>query len=100
MNDRNSIKRAAVAQRIHENMSVFTEEVVSSPNPNTLLSPREMEVLRLLAKGKSRAATGAVLGISTDTVKLHAKMIRQKLGGGHTTIAAVSRAYELGILPG
>jgi NarL family two-component system response regulator LiaR len=44
------------------------------------LTPREMEVLKLLVAGKSNAEIGALLVISLPTVKAHVSQILDKLG--------------------
>jgi DNA-binding NarL/FixJ family response regulator len=63
-----------------------------------LLSPRETEVLSLIARGQSNAELGARLFISEATVKTHIVRIFDKLGVSDRT-AAVTRALELGMLP-
>ena len=47
---------------------------------NTALSRRELEVLELLAEGKTNKAIGQVLTISEETVKTHLKRLYEKLG--------------------
>jgi two-component system NarL family response regulator len=44
------------------------------------LTPRERQVLALVAEGRSNASIAAVLGIACGTVKLHIKSILAKLG--------------------
>jgi predicted ATPase/DNA-binding NarL/FixJ family response regulator/transcriptional regulator with XRE-family HTH domain len=61
------------------------------------LSPREVEVLGLVARGASNAAIAAHLIISPHTVKRHVANICQKLGVATRTQAAV-RARELGLV--
>ena len=46
----------------------------------TALSRREIEVLELLAEGKSNKAIGQLLTISEETVKTHLKRLYEKLG--------------------
>ncbi len=46
----------------------------------TSLSLREIEVVELLAQGKSNKAIGQLLGISEETVKTHLKRLYEKLG--------------------
>ena len=66
--------------------------------PPVLLSPREVEVLRLAAEGRTNAAIGRVLHISATTVKTHLMRAYDKLGVGDRT-AAVSQAIRRGLLP-
>ncbi|QBG46719.1 response regulator transcription factor [Verrucomicrobia bacterium S94] len=61
------------------------------------LSPREVEVLKLLAAGHSNKEMAAALGISDETVKAHLANLRSKLGASDRTHAVVM-AYEKGIL--
>jgi LuxR family maltose regulon positive regulatory protein len=61
------------------------------------LSPKELEVLRLLATRLSRREIGARLYVSLNTVKTHQRAIYRKLRVEHRS-AAVSRARELGLL--
>jgi DNA-binding CsgD family transcriptional regulator len=52
------------------------------------LTSREREVLRWLARGKSNAEIGAILGISSATVGKHLEHIYPKLGVENRTAAA------------
>ena len=70
------------------------EEFQSAPST---LTARELDVLKLVAKGSQRDAIAATLGIGGESVKTHLKGIMTKLGCPNAT-SAVSRAYELGIL--
>jgi DNA-binding NarL/FixJ family response regulator len=53
------------------------------------LSPREMEILRLIARGLSNKEIAYKLGISPQTVKNHVTSILRKLGVSDRTQAAV-----------
>jgi LuxR family maltose regulon positive regulatory protein len=61
------------------------------------LTPKEFEVLRLLATRLTRREIGARLYVSLNTVKTHQRALYRKLGVEHRS-AAVSRARELGLL--
>ncbi|OBG63062.1 LuxR C-terminal-related transcriptional regulator [Mycobacterium sp. E735] len=61
------------------------------------LTPKELEVLRLLATRLSRREIGARLYVSLNTVKTHQRALYRKLRVEHRS-AAVSRARELGLL--
>ncbi len=63
----------------------------------SILTAREMDVLRLVAKGNQRDQIASALGIGAESVKTHLKGIMTKLGCPNST-SAVGRAYELGIL--
>lgn len=60
------------------------------------LSPRECDVLALLADGETNGEIAARLHLSRDTVKQHAAAIYRKLGVRNRTEAA-RRADELGL---
>lgn len=66
------------------------------PGTGETLSPREMEVLGVLAAGGSNAAIADALGISPNMVKAHVARIVAKLGVASRTQAA-TRARDLGI---
>ena len=66
----------------------------SLPKP---LARRELEVLRLLARGKTNQEIAQRLGLSALTVKTYVQRIIGKLGVSDRTQAAV-RAAELGLL--
>jgi DNA-binding NarL/FixJ family response regulator len=66
-------------------------------SPVEPLTPREVEVLQLLALGLSNKLIGARLGISEHTAKFHVNAISGKLGAQGRTDAVV-RAARLGLL--
>lgn len=68
---------------------------VKTPAPT--LSPRETEVLRLVAAGQSNPAIAATLFVSEATVKTHLIHVFEKLDVSDRT-RAVTRAMELGLL--
>lgn len=61
------------------------------------LTPREIEILKWYADGKTAPDIGNILNISVDTVKFHTKNSVAKLGVPNKT-AAVVRAVMLGLL--
>ena len=61
------------------------------------LSPRELEVLRLVAAGQSNPRIAAALFIGEATVKTHLQHVFEKLEVSDRT-RAVTRAMELGLL--
>jgi DNA-binding NarL/FixJ family response regulator len=77
---------------------------LSRPNPDgsTLenleeLTPREIEVLRLLAEGLGNKEVASRLGISDHTVKFHISSILAKLGAG-TRTEAVTIGIRMGLV--
>ena len=70
---------------------------LESELPRVQLSPREREVLQLLAQGQTNRQIARALTISVSTVKIHVEHILAKLGVCDRTQAAV-RAIELGLL--
>ncbi|MFZ5810083.1 MAG: LuxR C-terminal-related transcriptional regulator [Chloroflexota bacterium] len=61
------------------------------------LSPRELEVLRLIAQGLSNQEIGQQLFLALDTVKGHNRRIFEKLQVNRRT-EAIARARELGLI--
>ena len=64
--------------------------------PFSSLTPREHEILCLLAEGQSNKLIARNLGISDGTVKLHVKAILRKLGI-HSRVEAAVIAVEQGL---
>jgi LuxR family maltose regulon positive regulatory protein len=79
--------------------------VLARPRPGGAMAPglveplsaRELEVLSLLADGRSNQAIASELVISLDTVKRHVSHVLDKLGAANRT-QAVGRARDLGLL--
>jgi LuxR family maltose regulon positive regulatory protein len=62
------------------------------------LTDRELEVLQLLAAGRSNQRIAHELVVALDTVKKHVTHILGKLGAANRT-EAVARARQLGLIP-
>jgi ATP/maltotriose-dependent transcriptional regulator MalT len=62
-----------------------------------LLSPRELEILRLVARGDRNRAIAGRLRVAESTVKSHLARINGKLGVSART-AAVTAALGQGLL--
>ena len=73
-------------QRVGE-VLLLREEVAS-------LTPREREILDLVAEGNSNAEIAARLWLSTGTVRMHLQHIYEKLGVGNRT-AAVAQLRQI-----
>jgi LuxR family maltose regulon positive regulatory protein len=68
------------------------------PGLSEPLTERELEVLRLLAAGKSNQRIAHDLVVALDTVKKHVTHVLGKLGAANRTEAA-ARARQLGLIP-
>jgi len=72
--------------------------VLAGPDgPVEALSPRELEVLRLVALGRSNAAIARELFVTVGTVKSHVHAISGKLGAANR-VEAVARGRALGLI--
>jgi two-component system, NarL family, nitrate/nitrite response regulator NarL len=102
----------AAASAIHQGLAVFDRSFVSRLVPTTPeapgaqstaqqereeLTPREQEVLALLAEGLSNKEIAGRLDISDHTAKFHVNSILQKMGA-QKRVEAVVRAARLGII--
>ena len=65
--------------RLGERRARITLEGMVDARP-TSFTPRQSEVVRLIALGCSNEEVGTRLGISARTAKAHADTLRQKLG--------------------
>ena len=72
------------------------EQEAPASGPFDDLTPRETEILGLLAEGQSNKAIARNLGISDGTVKLHVKAILRKLSV-HSRVEAAVMAVERGL---
>jgi DNA-binding NarL/FixJ family response regulator len=70
---------------------------VAPAGPPAGLTPREAQVLTLVARGLSNAEIGGELGITTGTVKTYVNALFGKLGV-RDRVQATIRAYDLGLV--
>jgi len=75
----------------------LVERVRQPTTPETVLTARETEVLRLVASGLSNKQIATALGIGESTVKTHLLKVFDKLGVADRT-RAVTLAMERGLL--
>jgi NarL family two-component system response regulator YdfI len=98
----------AAIQAAHGGLVLLDPEVTQSlaariPTPAARapaledLTPREIEVLRMLAEGLGNREMAARLGISDHTVKFHISSILDKLGAA-TRTEAVTMGIRMGII--
>jgi ATP/maltotriose-dependent transcriptional regulator MalT len=62
------------------------------------LTPRELEILGLIAEGLSNREIGEKVFVSENTVKTHSARVFEKLGAARRT-QAVQEARRLGLIP-
>jgi DNA-binding NarL/FixJ family response regulator len=95
---RSAIKAAAAGHvQLSPQASAFLLGAVRVPQPPDPLTPRELEVLRLLAQGHSNKEIARRLHLAGETVKFHLRHILAKLGVQSRT-QAVLVAMRLGIV--
>ncbi|MEP7359331.1 MAG: response regulator transcription factor [Anaerolineales bacterium] len=100
---------AHAVRAVHEGQSVLDPAIAAkllaqivrptaSEPPHESLSERELDVLRLTAKGFTNKAIGVQLAISDRTVQGHLAKIYDKLHAASRT-EAVMRGVSLGLIP-
>jgi len=67
------------------------------PDPDSALTPREREVLELMAEGASNKMIARALGISVHTAKFHVGSVIDKFDATGRT-DAVAQAARLGVI--
>jgi len=92
--DGGSLFSPSVTRRLIER---FARESSSAPAGLEELTPREQQVLRLVARGRSNAEIAAELVVSEHTAKTHVASILQKLEL-RNRVQAVVLAYESGLI--
>ena len=89
-----TIRRVAGGQRY---IPIEVAARLAERLPRSQLSPREVDVLKLLAQGRRNKEIAAFLGLSEGTVKVHVSTILCKLGACDRT-EAVTTALHRGIV--
>jgi DNA-binding NarL/FixJ family response regulator len=100
--ERQRVQLQAAAQWVNARMlELATEAAPVSFTPTVdgkrdadLLTPRELDVMRLIARGQSNKAIAASLVLGEGTIKYHVKNILRKLGARGRT-EAISRYVRL-----
>jgi DNA-binding NarL/FixJ family response regulator len=93
--DGGSLFAPAVTRKLIER---FAQRAPATPSADLeQLTPREVEVLRLLARGFSNAEIAAAFVVSEHTVKTHVAHVLQKLDL-RDRVQAVVLAYESGLV--
>ena len=88
-----SLIQPVVASKVLDRLTELSRRAPSGEE----LSGRELEVLRLMAKGAANKEIGVELSIAQSTVKTHISTIFQKLGVNDRT-EAVTEALKKGII--
>lgn len=97
--DGESLRAAILA--VHAGSAVFPRATRGGPTdaPRTP-SPRELEILEMVADGRSNAEIGARLGISENTVETHVSRLRSRYAVGTRTQLAVLAERQGWLNPG
>ena len=90
-----SVARGEVA--LAPSIAAMLVKRVAAPSPTVTLTPRELEVLRLVAQGDSNPTIAAKLFVGEATVKTHLLHVFEKLEVSDRT-RAVTKAMELDLL--
>jgi len=89
--------RLALGNEVPDVAVIATHGAERSAEPDAALTPRETQVLRLLAEGASNKSIARRLGISVHTVKFHVASLLDKFEAiGRTD--AVTHAVRLGLI--
>jgi DNA-binding NarL/FixJ family response regulator len=91
------LDRSLSRQVVNRLMDYSIKEKISMDNPYNALTPREQEVMRLLAEGLSSKDVADKLFISPKTVENHRAKIMSKLDL-HSTMELVRYAAKLGLI--
>ena len=89
-----TIRKAAAGQR---HVPADLAARLAARSPRSQLSPRELDVLKLMIQGKRNREIATHLVISEGTVKIHVSNVLSKLGVTDRT-EAVTQALQRGIV--
>jgi len=95
---------AALAGKTYISPGVVGEDVdlsrwrtERSAKARVALTPREREILQMLAEGRAAKEVGSVLGISPKTVTFHRNNVKRKFGV-RKTVELIKRAIDEGLV--
>ena len=92
-----TVCEAALRERLTRILQDLGGRTNTPPTGGTGLAPRELDILRLVARGASNLEIAAELGLSWQTVKGYMRSAMRKLNV-HNRTAAVHASRELGVL--
>ena len=92
-----AILTPSITRHVIENFNRQTPRPTTTPPSLDELTPRELEVLKLIAKGLSNAEIARDLNITEATAKTHVRRILMKLHL-RDRVQAVVLAYETGLV--
>ena len=87
----------SITRRLIDEFARLRPRIATAPEAFRALTPREIEVLRLVAEGLSNSEIAERLVVSDETVKTHVSRTLSKLGLRDRTQAVVF-AYESGLV--
>jgi DNA-binding NarL/FixJ family response regulator len=90
--------RAYLTPLIAKDMISVLIEAKESPKEESRLTPRQREVLQLIAEGKTLKEVAGILNISTRTVETHKYEMMQVIGA-KTTAELIQYAIRLHLVP-
>lgn len=73
------------------------QETVEAPGPVPQLTPRQQQILELLAQGQPPKTIARGLGLMETTVRNHIRLLHLALGA-HSQLEAVARARAFGLI--
>jgi PAS domain S-box-containing protein len=76
---------------------IVTQQLPTPPAPHPHLTPRQSQILHLLAHGRSTAQIAAELHIAVETVRNHVRRLLRALGA-HSRLEAIAVARRDGLL--
>ena len=87
----------SAAEELHLLRNETTVETVKAPPQRTRLTPRQLEVLELIAQGWAAKAIAGKLGIAEPTVRNHIRSILLELDC-HSQLEALAVARRRGLI--
>ncbi len=91
---RRGVLPSLIARLVREYHAGAKARPAAIPRTGETLTPREVEILRLVAEGESNRSIGTRLSLAEDTVKSHVYRLFRKLDASSRT-QAIARAREL-----